>query len=418
MMRGKVRFTHRFLAWPFVLAGMFIGLAGQVAGRPLAAPNAEPSPVEVALDHYRNLEHDQAQKQLEAWLAQHPDDLRALNYLATVILQRELLRRELMESQAYGPKGEAYQPGKPTLPAGFQEQLFDILGKAENHAEIRLRKNPRDEEALYWAGAAHVTRAIFYLSLARSDLKALGEAKEARNLHARLLAANSNAVDALLVIGVYDYVVGKLPWYLKVVASIAGHHGDKDRGLEEIRRVSEQGHWAREDGKWFLAILYFGEKRYSEALELLRGLSASYPRNYLLPQEIARAYKSQGDLKSASQAYDAMLAKHDDNAPGYRGLPLPKVLYQAGQVRAQMGEFDEALRRFDRAAKLSENNVFVYRSEFEAAGLCLRMNRREEARQRYERVVQAIPSSGEARSARQALKKLNDSPSPSVTRAK
>lgn len=411
-------FTFRFLSLLMLAVGLFLFPVSRAVAQPPAGANAASSPVDVALGHYRNLEHDLAEKQLQAWLAEHPDDLRALNYLASVILQREMLRRELLESQVYGPKGEAYQRGKVALPAGFQQELFGILSRAEGLAENRLKRNSRDEEALYWAGVAHVTRAIFHLALARANLTALGEAKEARKFHAQLLAVNPNSIDAFLVIGVYDYVVGKLPWYMKVLASIAGHRGDKVRGLEGIKRVTEQGHWAREDAKWFLAILYFGEKRYPEALVLLRELSESYPRNYLLPQEIARAHKSQGDLRAAAQIYDSMLAKYDTHAPGYGAIPIAKILYQAGQVHAQLGELEEALRRFERAAKLGENNVFVYRAEFEAAGLCLRLNRRDEARQKYERVVQAIPASDEGKSARQTLKKLQDARQAASSKAK
>ncbi len=401
-----------------LLVELFVFPVSRAAAQPPARTPSVSSPVDVALDHFRNLEHDLAQKQLETWLGGHPGDLRALNYLASVILQREMLRRELVESQVYGPKGEAFQPGKVALPAGFQQELFGLLSKADGLAESRLKQNPRDEEALYWAGVTHVTRAIFHLSLARANLTALGEAKEARNFHALLFAVNPNSIDALLVIGVYDYAVGKLPWYIKVLASIAGHRGDKARGLEEIKRVTEQGHWAREDAKWFLAILYFGEKRYSEARALLQELSGSYPRNYLLVQEIARAYKAQGDLRAAAQVYDKMVAKFDAQAPGYGAMPIAKILYQAGQVHAQLGELEEALGRFERAAKLGENNVFVYRAEFEAAGLCLRLNRQDDARQKYQRVVQAIPTSDEAKSARQTLKKLQDSRQSVSSRAK
>ena len=410
--------TLRFFLLVMLLAGLLLVLAGRAAVQVTNAVNSAPGPVDIALDHFRNLEHDLAEKKLEDWLAEHPSDLRALNYLASVILQREMIRRELLESQVYGPKGEAFPPGKIPLSPGFQQQLFGILSKAESLAETRLKQNPRDEEALYWAGVAHVTRAIFQLSLARSNLAALGEAKEARRFHAQLLALNPNYIDALMVVGVYDYVVGRLPWYMKVLASIAGHHGDKERGLEEIKRVTVEGHWAREDAKWFLAILYFGEKRYSEAIGLLQGLSQSYPRNYLLPQEIARAYKSQGDLRAAVQIYDTMLAKYDARAPGYGAMPVAKILYQGGQVDAQLGEIEEALGLFERAANRDENNIFVYRAEFEGAGICLRLNRRDEARQKYARVVQAIPNTDEGKSARQTLRRLQETRPAAPQRAK
>jgi tetratricopeptide (TPR) repeat protein len=385
-------------------------VTGAVAARdvPLAQTSA-PDALELALDHLRNLEYDAAQKEIKSWLGEHPDDLRGLNYLGSVILQGEMFRRELLESQVYGPGGAAFRGGKVPLPAGFQPELFGILGKAQALAESRLKQNPRDEEALYWGGVAHVTRAIFRLSLARERLAALGEAKEAWKLHARLLALNPGFVDALLVVGVYDYVVGSLPWYMKVLASLAGHRGDRTRGLEEIKRVAEEGHWAREDAKSFLAILYFREQRYPEALAILQGLAQSYPRNFVLPQEMARVYKAQGDWRTAAAVYSAMLAKHAAHEPGYGGIPLAKILYQAGQARAQLGETEEALRLYDRAANLDENDLYVHRAELAAAGLCLQLDRRAEALRRYERVAQAVPDSEEGKAAQRSLKQLQES---------
>ena len=138
--------TLRFLPLLILPVGLFHFLVRRAAAQPPAGAGLASSPVDVALGHYRNLEHDLAQKQLDAWLAEHPNDLRALNYLASVKLQREMLRRELLESQVYGPKGEAFQRGKVALPAGFQQELFGNLSKAEGLAENRLTQNPRDED--------------------------------------------------------------------------------------------------------------------------------------------------------------------------------------------------------------------------------------------------------------------------------
>jgi len=392
------------------LLGLACLLAGvRIAAQTSALHMSASDPLDTALDRLRNLEHDAARQEIETWLSQHPDDLRGLNYLGNVMLQREMFRRELLESQVYGPGGAAFRGEKVPLPSGFQQELLATLEKAETLAENRLKQNPRDEEALYWGGVAHVTRAIFRLTLAKEHLAALGEAKEARRLHAQLLTLNPDCVDALLVVGTYDYVVGSLPWYMKVLASLAGHRGDRVRGLAEIKRVTKQGHWAREDAKSFLVVLYFREQRYAEALPLLQELGQSYPRNSVLPQEMARVYKAQGDWRAAAAVYDAILAKHEAHAPGYSGIPLAKILYQAAQAHAQLGQTEEALRRYDMAARLQENNMYVYRAELAAAGLCLQLNRRSDAARRYERVANAIPNTDEGRAARRSLRQLQES---------
>jgi tetratricopeptide (TPR) repeat protein len=387
----------------------FLSPGGRAAAAPAIGTATGSDPLHPALDHFYNLEYDAAQKELEAYLKQHPTDLRALNYLGSVILQRELFRRELLEAQVYGERGKAFQPDKAPLSPGFEQEFFGVLGKADTLAEDRLQQNPGDEEALYWAGVAHVTRAIFHLTLAKARLKALGEAKQARKYHARLLQIDPNFVDAYLVVGTYDYIVGSLPWYLKVLASLVGHHGDRERGLAEVKRVTEQGHWAQEDAKSYLAILYFREKMYPQALSLLEDLERSYPRNFLIPQEAARIYKAQERWREAASVYDAILTKHQAGAPGYNHIPLAKVLYQAGEAHSRAGEGDVALRRFEEAAKLGDNNIYVYRAELAAAGLYLQRNRRAEALRRYQRVAGAVPDTDEGRAARRSLKQLQES---------
>ncbi|MBI1983445.1 MAG: hypothetical protein HYS61_04530 [Acidobacteria bacterium] len=367
-----------------------------------------PDPLRVALDHFYNLEYESAEKEFTGWLKRHPDDLRALNYLAATRLQQELLRRELLEAQVYGKGGEAYEGEKRELPPQLRQKLFGGLDRVDQLTDERLSRDPRNVEALYWAGVGHVTRALINLTLRRARMDALGEAKKARKLHAQVLSIDPQFVDAYLVMGMYDYLVGSLPWYLKVFASIAGHSGNKERGLAEVKRVSEQGNWAHEDAKSYLAILYYREKRYAQGLEILRGLARSYPRNYVVQQEIARVHKAREDWKASAEVYDAIVAQHDAGAAGYGDIPLAKILFQSGEVWERQGQREQALRRFGRAGELGENNIFVFRSELAAAEICVQLNRREEARRKYQRVAAAIPHTSEGKVARQALNKLGE----------
>jgi len=371
-------------------------------------PASTPDPLRVALDHFYNLEYDSADKEFTEWLKEHPGDLRALNYLAAVILQRELLRRELLEAQVYGKGGEVYEGDKQTLSPELRRELLGVLEKAEGLADDRLSKNRRDVEALYWAGVSHVTRALVNLTLLKARMDALGEAKKARKLHAQVLSLDPNFTDAYLVLGMYDYIVGSLPWYMKVVASLVGYSGSKTRGIAEVERVSKQGNWAREDAKSYLGILYYREQRYPEALAVLRALAQSYPRNYVVQQEIARVHKAQENWKAAAEVYDGIVAKHDIGTPGYAEIPLAKILFQAGEVWGSQGSPEQALLRYERAGKLGDNNIYVFRAELAAADLCVRLNRRAEALRKYQRVAAAIPNTSEGKAARQALKRLGE----------
>ncbi len=375
------------------------------APQPLAEA-AAPDSIDIGIDHLRNLEYDAARKKFEAYLGQHPNDLRALYYLASTILQREMFQRELLESRVYASGGEAFRDGKPPISPAFQAELFGVLTKLETLGQARIKLNPSDEPALYWLGMAHATRAIFQVAVAHAYVAALGEGKEAHLYHERLLNLNPGFVDAHLVIGIYDYIVGCLPWYVKVLASVAGHHGERKRGLTTIEQVTREGHWARDDAKQFLAIFYFREKRYAEARALAEDLARSYPRNFVLPQEIARTYKAEGNWRAAAEVYEQMLARYHNHEAGYAALPAAKVLYQAGEAYSQLGDLDQALRLYAEAARQEAGNIYVYRAELAAAGLYQRQNRIEEARRKLEHVAGAIPSTDEGKAARQNLKEL------------
>jgi tetratricopeptide (TPR) repeat protein len=353
-----------------------------------------------------NLEYDAARPMLEDWLREHPTDLRALNYLATILLHREMYVRGILETHVYGELGEMFKGGHIPYTPDFQRRFFEVLDKAQRLAEARLKQNPKDEEALYWGGAAHATRAVFYFTMAKSYLAALRESTEARKAHSQLLKIDPDFIDAWLVVGVNDYVVGVLPWYLKVLASLAGYRGNRAQGIEEVRRVAMQGRLAREDAKFVLAIFYRRQKMYAETLEVLQSLARSYPRNFLLQREIANIYEIQGDLKAASKVYDGLMAQCDAREGDPNSMPGAKIFYEAGRIHARQDEWDQALRCYNRAGRFPGNDIYVYRAELAAADLDLRFDRREEARRRYHRVASAVPNTDEGKAARRALKKF------------
>src|SRR5207244_7689230 len=86
--------------------------------------------------------------------------------------------------------------------------------------EKRLKTNPNDVDALYARG---VTRGLFatYTALVeRAWFSALRNAVGARHDHERVLELAPQDVQAKLIVGAHNYVIGSLPWGVKVGASI------------------------------------------------------------------------------------------------------------------------------------------------------------------------------------------------------
>jgi tetratricopeptide (TPR) repeat protein len=363
-------------------------------------------PVATAIEHLRNLEYDLAIQQLQRWLEKHPEDLRAHNYLGISVLYQEMFQRGVLESRVYGHGGDVFKASKVTLTPEFQQQLLSTLEKAQALADRRTKSDPKDKEALYWAGVTHGTRATYHFTLRKEYMPALHESTDALKLHRSLLEMDPHYVDAYLIVGMNNYIVGSLPWYIKVLASMTGRHGDRAEGIEQVKRVTEEGKYAREDARLMLAVLYQREKKFGEALRVYEAMARAHPRNYLLPCEVAALHGSLNEWSSAAEVYDSVLQRHRSGQPGYAQIPLGRILYSSGEAYERSDQSEKALSRFSEAAALAGGGRDTYQAELRAGDMLVRLRRKQEARARYTRVAEATPKSEQGKAARKALKQI------------
>ena len=363
--------------------------------------------VATAIDYLRDLEYEHAIQQLQSWLETHPEDLRARNYLGMSILYQEMFHRGLLESRVYGSGGDAFKAGKVPLTPEFEQHLLSILTKAQNLAEMRAKVDPKDKESLYWAGVTHGTRATFEFALRKEFMPALHESTAALELHRRLLELDPHYVDAYLIVGMNNYILGTLPWYIKVLAALTGRHGDRDEGIKQVKRVTEEGNYAREDARLMLAVLYQREKMYRPALQVYEKMAHDHPRNYLLLFEIASLYVSLNEWSRVAEVYDSMLQRHRTGQAGYSHIPVARILYLSGEAHERSDRPEEALSRYSEAGALAGGGRDTYLAELRAGEILLRLHRNEEARSCYTRVAEGAPGSEEGKAARQALKQIS-----------
>jgi tetratricopeptide (TPR) repeat protein len=389
---------------PFLMVMTSLSVRGQKP-EPLR-PGGENEAVTTALEHLRSLEYGDAKEQLHAWADTHPADLRAWNYLATATLYQEMFQRGVLESGVYGQGGSVFKSNKVAVTPSFQQELFSVLDKAQGLAEQRLQNDPKDKDAMYWAGVSHGTRATYHFTLRKEYVPALHEATDAYKYHRDLLKLDPTYIDSYLIVGMNNYIVGSLPWYVKAMAALTGRHGDRAEGLQQVKRVTEERNYAREDARLMLAVLYQREKMYPQALSLYQQMAHSWARNYLLQCEVASLFGTLNDWRSAAQEYDAILAKHRAGESRFENFPTAKVLYQAGQAYERLQEYESALARYTEAGSQSGNDRYIYISELAAADLDMRLQRPDAARPHYQRVAEAGRDSEEGKSARLALKKL------------
>ena len=224
----------------------------------------------------------------------------------------------------------------PAVDRAFRERM----AQAKLKALALVNRNKKDPDALYFLGAVYGVMAGYEASTARKFLAALRHGSRSVDLHQQAVKLKPDYYDAYLSIGMYDYIVGSLPFPLKALAAIGGIRGSKTRGVRELQEAVEKGVYAADDARIMLIAIYQNEKRPEEALALLQHLSEKYPRSYLLRLETAATLVQ---LRRAPEAYQIceQLLKATDPI---RAIDL--IHYQYAEALATNNEYERAAEQF------------------------------------------------------------------------
>lgn len=296
--------------------------------------------------HFYNLEYDAAIAEFEKLVASEPENPFFYNYLALVLLYRELYRGGVLEGDLFGESNRIFATGRFTPDAASVARLQKAFNRAIEISEARLKKNPDDQDALYTRGSAYSTKATYLFVVERSWFGALRAGTHSRKPHQRLIQKNPDYYDAYLIPGVHDYVVGSLPTFVKVLAFLGGFHGDRQEGIREVELVAQKGTVNKYDARILLSVIYRRERRFADARRVLEELIPRYPRNYILPLEVAGLYAREGNYEAATRQYDEILEKVRARAPGLERAPVARIHYRLGELYQRRGDTNRARERF------------------------------------------------------------------------
>jgi tetratricopeptide (TPR) repeat protein len=331
------RLSHiRMMCW------LVIGLA--ISASAQAMPVRVSDPLEwPGWRHFYNNEYSEAAADFEQQTRQHPDDPNCFNHLAQAVLYGELFRNGALESQLVTGNNPFLRAPKMNVSKEVHDRFFAAIQKAMALANQRVERDPHDAAALYALSVSHGLRANYSFLVEKAWTDSLKDATASRKYSNRVLELEPNLTDGYLVQGLHDYVVGSLPFYMRMLGFLTGFHGDRDKGLKEIQRVAQQGVLNRYDARILLAAIYRRERRPSDAIPLLKDLQAMFPRNVLLRLEQVQMYSDAGDKRAALQVLDEVEQLKRESAPGYREFPLEKLKYLRGNVLFWYGDIEPAL---------------------------------------------------------------------------
>lgn len=299
--------------------------------------------VNEAFDLAYNLDHDQAVARLDRAVALAPNDSGTHRAAASITWLHLLFRRGAITVDHYlGSVSKPRIDTEPPPPA-LAERFRAHVDRAIELSRGWTRHAPRNAEAWYELGASLGLEASYTASVEGRLMAGFRAARGAFDAHERVLDIDPNRRDAGLVVGTYRYLVATLSMPMRWMAYIAGFGGGRERGLRMIEEAAAYPGDNRTEARFALLLIYNRERRYDDALAVIRELRAQFPRNRLLDLEYGgtalRAGRSQEAEAVLSAGIDGLLHDRRPRAGG----EVPMWHLKRGTARVRLRKLDEAI---------------------------------------------------------------------------
>ena len=388
---------------------LFIGLvccAFAVSQTPSASKSAHAAPhdpqTDAAFERFYNMDYDRAEQELEKIVEKRPNDPYALNHLLTAVLMHDLYDTGSMNTGDYTNDSFIGRAPRPT-DQKIKDRIKDLAHRAEVLEEQELKANPNDIQALYCRGVTRAQFAVYTGIVERAWFSALRNAVGARHDHERVLELDPQFLDAKLVVGTHNYVVGNLPWSVKVAAAIAGLSGSKEKGLAYLRDVAGSDGENAVDAKIVLTLFLRREHQYGEALGYMNELAGKYPRNHLFLTEVANLQRAAGNLPEAEATYRKVWLNGREGK--YGTLHYELAAWGLGELLRSKKDLQGAANAYE-LVNLAPNPDpdIVQRANLAAGQMYDLLQKRDLAMKRYETVLAGNANTGPADQARRYIK--------------
>jgi hypothetical protein len=316
---------------------------------------APPLPLPQGFQHFYNLEYDQAIAAFERQTRDEPGLPDGYNHLAQAIVFRDMFRAGALESELVTGNNPFLRRPKVNASPEDQKRFAESIGTAMMLAQEMLGRNPRDVHALYCLGVSYGLRANYNFLVRKAWRDALRDATTARKYHNKTTEIDPSFVDGKLTQGAHDYIVGSLPFHLRLLGFLVGFRGNKDEGIRTLQTVAHKGIVNRIDAEILLCAIYRREKKVKLAIPLLVDLTGRFPRNYLLRLELAQMFSEAGDKNRALAVLDWVDRRVSARTPGYSRLRPERVAYARGNLQFWYNDLDQALMNLKVAVAHAED---------------------------------------------------------------
>jgi tetratricopeptide (TPR) repeat protein len=387
-----------------VLAAALLCAAGSCAAGVHTNPMNRDPQVRAAYERFYNLDYPGAVSRFEQFRAAHPGDPQATAYLLEALIFEELYRQDLLDTTFYANDGFLTGRHATEEDPATRNQIFALADEALREADRRLAKNPNDVDALFARAWVRSLRCTYVAMAERGFATGFRLATKAKDDAERALQLDPDYVDAKLIVGIYEYVVGALPWPFKLMIGFAGITGSKSTGLSLLRDAGNHGVITSVEARTAIALFLRREAKYREAIDVVRSLKNEYPHDFLFCLEEANLRKDDGEGMRAVDTYREILA--GAAKPGYfASSRLELADFGLGDALRGQRHYDEAAQAYEQAARTPGVGPELKIRSLVDAGQCHDLNgERASAVRDYHAAIDAGPDTSRADQARKFLR--------------
>lgn len=355
-----------------------------------------------AFQHFYDMYYERSIQEFTQVMQRHPDDPDAVNHLLTAVLFRELDRIGALNAGDYANDGFINSKHRPADPK-VCEQIKQLVSKAEALEDKRLQTNSKDVAALYSRGVTRAQFATYTALIEHAWFSALRNAVGARHDHERVLELDPKIVDAKLIVGAHNYVIGSLPWGIKAATSVVGLGGNKEKGLQYLHEAVEGNSETSIDAKVILVVFLRREGKMDESLQILRTLLPQYPHNVLFAIEEGNLLRAKKQDRDAEAVYRRVW--DDGRAGKYSGLHYELAATALGDLLRSEKNYEGAAAAYDLVSQVQKPEAEIAQKAAVGAGeMYDLLHKRDVAVKRYEAAVAVDGNSDLAQTAKKRIK--------------
>lgn len=258
--------------------------------------SADPAPAFLAsgFQQLYSLHFEDARQQFADYQKARPGDPMGKAAEAASYLFQEFNAKGVLSSEFFlddnkllnGLAGNGQADGNP--------KFVQANRAARSMARERLKADATDTNALLVLTMTDGMESDYDQIIEGKDIPALSMTKRAEEDAHRLLALNPDAKDAYVALGAAHYIIGCLPSYKRAFLWFGGIHGDREKGIREMKVAATEGGYLRPFAKILLALAYRREHDPDGARALLAQLVEEFPSNPRFAYELSLVQPHRG----------------------------------------------------------------------------------------------------------------------------